>query len=67
MRKFGRLKEKIKEKYNGQKPFAKALGISYTALNSKLSGKTEFDRREIEKACNLLGISLDEIKEYFFY
>lgn len=67
MRKFGRLKEKIKEKYNGQKPFSIALGVNVTTLNSKLNGKTDWTLDEIEKSCSLLSIPTNEIKDYFFY
>ncbi len=67
MRTFGRLKEKIKEKYNGQKPFAEALGMNVATLNAKLNGKATWTLEEIDKAISLLGISGSEIKEYFFY
>lgn len=67
MRKFGKLKEKIKEKYNGQKPFADAMNLNLATLNLKLNGKTEFTRSEIEKICNILNIPADQIQEYFFY
>ena len=67
MRKFGRLKEKIKEKYGTQQAFADAMGMSVGALNSKLNSKTEFERGEIEQICGLLGIEIENIPEYFFY
>lgn len=67
MRRFGRLKEKIKEKYNGQESFAEALGINRATLNLKLNGKTVWTLPEIEKVCVLLDISKDDVKEYFFY
>ena len=67
IRKFGRLREKIREVFGTQKAFADAMGMNYTSLNFKLNGKVEWTSGEIEKACILLGISMDEIKEYFFY
>ena len=67
MRKFGRLKEKIREVYGTQKAFADAMGINASTLNSKLNSKTEFERSEMEQACILLGLSIDNIPEYFFY
>ena len=67
MRKFGRLKEKIKEKYSSQKLFAEALGMNVATLNLKLNGKAEWTLGEIETACKLLCIPIDDVKEYFFY
>ena len=67
MRKFGRLKEKIKEKYGNQKLFAEAMGMNVATLNAKLNGKAVWTLEEIEKAISLLEISGNEIKEYFFY
>ena len=67
MRKFGRLKEKIKEVYGTQKPFADAMGMNVATLNAKLNGKATWTLEEIDKAISLLGILGSEIKEYFFY
>ena len=67
MRKFGRLKEKIKEKFNTQSAFAEALGINVATLNLKLNGKTDWSLTEVEKVCTLLNISTTETKDYFFY
>lgn len=67
MRKFGKLREKIKLVFGTQKAFATAMGMNYTTLNFKLNGKVEWTAGEIEKACILLGISINEAPEYFFY
>ena len=67
LRKFGRLREKYSEVYGTQQEFATALGMDKATLNSKLNSKTEFTRSEIEKTCVLLGISVENIPEYFFY
>lgn len=67
MRKFGRLREKIKEVFSTQKAFAVAMGMNVATLNSKLNSKTTWTLQEIEKACTLLNIPKNEIKEYFFY
>jgi hypothetical protein len=67
MRKFGRLREKFKIVFGTQKAFADAMGMNVATLNFKLNGKAEWRLLEIEKACSLLGITVDEIKEYFFY
>ena len=67
MRKYGALKERIKLKYGNQQAFADALGMNYSTLNSKLNSKTDWSASEIEKASDLLDITLDEITGYFFY
>ena len=67
MRKFGRLREKIKIVFGTQKAFADAMGVNVATLNAKLNGKATWTLEEIEKAINLLDISASEIKEYFFY
>ena len=67
MRTYGRLREQIKKKFVNQKSFAVAMGMSVTTLNLKLNGKSVWTVEQIEKACALLGISIDEVKDYFFY
>lgn len=67
MRKFGRLREKIKVVFGTQKEFAKAMGMSITSLNGKLNSKAQWTLAEIEKACMLLDISKIDTTEYFFY
>ena len=67
MRIYGKLREKIKKIFGNQKAFAVAMGMNASTLNSKLNGKTDWGMREVEKACMLLNISLDEMREYFFY
>lgn len=46
----------IRAKFGTQQAFAKAMGMHYTTLSSKLRGKTDWTRQEMEDACNLLGI-----------
>ena len=67
MRKFGKLREQIKIVFGTQKAFADAMGINPATLNAKLNSKGTWTLDEIEKAIGLLGISSNEIKEYFFY
>ena len=67
MRKFGKLREKIKIVFGTQKAFADAMGMDVATLNKKLNGKSPWRQLEIEKACELLGISLQQVTEYFFY
>lgn len=61
-----KLRGRIRECYETQDAFAKALNMSPATLSKKLMGKTEWDRQEIEMACTLLCIPPEEIHAYFF-
>lgn len=60
------LKLKIKEVYDTQEAFSKAMGMSKTALNQRLNNAVEWKSPEIAKACELLSIDLSEAYLYFF-
>ena len=62
---YPKLRGLIREKFQTQEAFAKAMGKSETTISSKLTGKTEWDRKEIECACRLLEIPLANAFEYF--
>ena len=61
-----KLRGRIREYYETQEAFAKALEMSPATLSKKLMGKTEWDRQEIEEVCILLCIPIEEIPLYFF-
>ena len=61
-----KLRGKIIEKYGTQGAFAKALGVSERTLSLKINGKIFFAQDEMNKILNLLGETVDSIKEYFF-
>ena len=67
VRKFCKLREKIKIVFGTQKAFAEAMGMNAATLNAKLNSKADWTLLEIEKACKLLGIFSNEIMDYFFY
>ena len=67
MRKYGKLREKIKSKFKTLGEFAKAIGMSQCTISFKLNGKVGWKQAEIEKICQLLDIPMAEIYEYFFY
>jgi len=52
--------------YGSRAKFALAMKMSLASLTAKLSNKSSFTQREIESACDLLGIAYDEIPLYFF-
>lgn len=63
---YNKLLGRIVEKYETNKNFASALGISERTLSLKLSSKVDFKQTEIEKICKLLCIPEKEIQNYFF-
>ena len=65
-RDYSLLLAKIILKFGTRKKFASEMGMSIGAFVNKISGKSCFDQKEIEKACNLLDIEHDEIPMYFF-
>ena len=63
---YSKLYGKIREVFGTQEAFAEAMGMSRTAINSRLKQGVEWKSPEIVKACELLGVSLDESHLYFF-
>ena len=63
---YAKLRGRIREKFGTQEAFANEMGMNPASLSSKLNGKTEWTRQEIEKACVLLEIPLTEAHLYFF-
>lgn len=63
---YAKLRGRIKEMYGTQAAFAKSLEMDPSSLSGKLTGKTEWTRIEIERACGLLGVPLAEAYLYFF-
>ena len=57
---------KMREYGYTQGLLAKAIGINESTLNTKLTGKAYFTTKEIDKICELLNISNDEIGVHFF-
>lgn len=49
-----------------QEQLAKAIKISKASLNAKLKNQFHFTAKEIYNICDVLGISIGEIGEYFF-
>ena len=63
---YNKLKGKIKEVFNTQENFAKALGIGTVSLSHKLNNKSEWSQQEINKTVELLNIEDNEVVLYFF-
>lgn len=67
MRTYGKLREKIKAVFGTIGNFATAMNKDKSTISHKLNGLVAWTNVEIENACKLLGISISEVPEYFFY
>lgn len=56
----------IRRVYSTQAAFARAIDRSECAISQKLNGKSEWTAEEIRRTCEVLGISTEEIPQYFF-
>lgn len=68
---YSKLDGKITECFGTRKNFAKAMrgeGIKMSdhTLSVKMNNIVSWKQTEIDAACNLLGISLDDVAVYFF-
>lgn len=63
---YAKLRGKIREVYATQEAFAEAMEMSTVTLSQRLNNKVEWKTNEIAKACELLGIPLEEVAVYFF-
>lgn len=63
---YSKLAGRIKEKFETQSKFAKAMGLSERSLSLKLNNRIGWKQHEIMKACELLSISVLEIHVFFF-
>ena len=63
---YSKLRGRIVEKFGSISNFVDHLSISRTALNSKLSNKTDISRKDIIEWSNLLDISPGDYSVYFF-
>lgn len=63
---YSKLRGLIKEKFETQEKFAKAMGMDMSTLSARLNNKTYFTSDEMFKACNLLGVPKVQIPFLFF-
>lgn len=67
MRTYGKLREKIRNVFGTIGAFADALGVDRSTISKKLNSIVPWDQLEIEEACRLLSIPIENNHEYFFY
>lgn len=63
---YSKLLGRIKEKCKTQDEFAKQMGLGRVSISRRLNNKLDFDAREIQVACEILDIPIEQIPEYFF-
>lgn len=63
---FNKLEGKIVEVFGTKANFASAMELSQTTMTAKLKGRIDWKRNEMRNACELLGIPLANLVEYFF-
>lgn len=67
MKTYGKLREKIREVFGSIEKFAVAIDLDKSTLSAKLNGKSPWTMPQIEKACKLLGLTIPQNLDYFFY
>lgn len=63
---YAKLRGRIVEKFGSQSAFAAAMEWREALLSAKLNNKSKWEFSEVMKACELLGIPLNEAHLYFF-
>lgn len=63
---YSKLRGRIREVFGTQEKFAEAMGMNTATVSAKLNGKSEWTRAEMEKACVVLKIHVEEMHIYFF-
>ena len=63
---YSRLRGKIIEVYGSQAKFSHDMQLSEHSLSLKLAGKNSWKQKEMQRACDLLGVPYEEIPKYFF-
>lgn len=63
---YRELRGLIRSKFGTQENYAKAIGISNTSLQERLSNKVPFKQTEIIMTKQLLGLTAEKMDEIFF-
>lgn len=63
---YSKLRGKIREVFGTQEEFARAMGMSPVTLSKRLNNQVDWSREEMDRACELLGVPLEEVPLYFF-
>jgi predicted transcriptional regulator len=60
------LEARLKEKNITKEDLSKGLNMSYTSLQQRVKGRTDFKLGEIKKIKKILGLTNDQVIEIFF-
>lgn len=63
---YAKLRGRIREVFGTNAAFSNALEMDLSTLSAKLNNKSPWKREEIEVACELLEIPIEEVFLYFF-
>ena len=63
---YRKLRRRIRETFETEDEFAKALGLTNAALSRKLRNEGDFTMGQMIRAASLLKIEAPSIPEYFF-
>ena len=63
---YNKLRGRIVEKFGNQSEFANAMGLSERTISFKINGKRPRKQEDILKAIQILGLTDDDIQDYFF-
>lgn len=63
---YSELRGLIRARFGTQENYAKAIGISTTSLQERLSNKVPFRQTEIIRTKQLLDLSVEKMDEIFF-
>lgn len=63
---YAKLRGKIREVFGTVEAFAKAMDKDVSTISLKLNNKCAWKREDIEKACEVLGIPIEDVHLYFF-
>lgn len=63
---YAKLRGRIREIFGTNQKFSDAIEIDASSISAKLNNKSPWKREEIEKACQLLEIPIEQVHEYFF-
>lgn len=62
---MNKLRGKIKEVCGSESRFAELMGMTRAAMSYKLNGKRQFSLKQIVKACEILGIDINDAPTFF--
>lgn len=63
---YAKLRGRIREMFGTNKEFAKAMDLDTSSISMKLNGRVAWKREDIEKACEVLEIPIEDVYQYFF-